>query len=93
MEDKSKNVLGLMDNVSPSDCVLIFTESRIRIMAGYAEDGDTVALLAGSDRPVILRQDEGRWRCIGSSYVHGITDGEAWPRDWAVEDIEGFALL
>jgi hypothetical protein len=91
---RNKNVSGILNNVRPSDCVLFLTETNcIGITAGYAEQGDTIALLAGSDRPVILRQDEAHWRCIGSSYVHGIMGGEAWPRDRPVEDLESFVLL
>jgi hypothetical protein len=90
---RKKNVSGIWNNVRPSDCVLFLTETNcIGITAGYAEDGDTIALLAGSDRPVILRRDMAHWRCIGSSYIHGIMDGEAWPQDRPVEDLESFVL-
>ncbi|KAI0469913.1 heterokaryon incompatibility protein-domain-containing protein [Xylariaceae sp. FL0804] len=40
--------------------------------------GDTVAILRGSTVPFVLRPvDDGSWRLVGDSYVHGIMEGEA----------------
>ncbi|KAL3417252.1 Heterokaryon incompatibility protein 6, OR allele 5 [Phlyctema vagabunda] len=44
----------------------------------YAEAGDFVALIKGTQVPFILRrQSDGQYRLIGEAYVDGIMDGEA----------------
>ncbi|KAK8011020.1 hypothetical protein PG990_009985 [Apiospora arundinis] len=45
--------------------------------------GDEVWLLAGSDVPVMLRQQEGnnRFRIVAPAFVYGIMQGEMWPKD------------
>jgi hypothetical protein len=60
---------------------------------GHIEPDDTVALLAGSDWPVILRQEGENWRYIGSAYVQGIMNGEGWPRYINADDMETLVLI
>jgi hypothetical protein len=95
MEVSRKNMdISSLLAIHISDSVLFITETqRVGITTGYVEVGDTVGLLVGSDRPVILRREEDHWRCIGSAYVYGIMKGEAWPRHRPVEDLESFVLL
>ncbi|PMD20424.1 hypothetical protein NA56DRAFT_704766 [Hyaloscypha hepaticicola] len=39
--------------------------------------GDLVVILFGLDMPFVLRpEDEGQYRIIGETYLHGIMDGE-----------------
>jgi len=65
----------------------------LRRSFGLVEKGNTVAILSGSNKPLILRSDEkGTWRCIGSAYVSGIMKGEAWHPDTPVEELETFKL-
>jgi hypothetical protein len=40
--------------------------------------GDSVALLAGGRFPYVIRDKGSKWELVGSSYVHGIVNGEAW---------------
>ena len=40
--------------------------------------GDQVGLLKGGKVPLILRQEDNKWRLVGESYVHGIMQGEAF---------------
>lgn len=73
--------------------VLFLTScGHIGITTGDIENGDKVALLAGSDHPVVLRRNGNTWRCIESSYVHGIMDGEAWPADKNTDQLDVFLL-
>jgi hypothetical protein len=44
---------------------------------GHIEPDDTIALLAGSDWPVIHRQEGENWRYIGSAFLQGIMNGES----------------
>jgi hypothetical protein len=59
----------------------------------HIEQGDTIALLAGSDWPVILRQQDDIWRFIGPAYITGIMSGEAWPPDTNTDELETFILI
>ena len=60
---------------------------------GRIEQGDTIALLAGSDYPAILRQEGNNWRYIAPAYIQGIMNGEAWPQDTNTDDLETFVLI
>jgi hypothetical protein len=57
---------------------------------GHIERDDTMALLAGSDWLVILRQEGENWRYIGSAYVQAIMN---WPPDTNINDIETLVLV
>jgi hypothetical protein len=39
--------------------------------------GDYIVILLGCDRPVILNQEDERWKLQGDAYVHGFMNGEA----------------
>jgi hypothetical protein len=84
----------LMDCFEIAGYVLFVTSTdHFGVSFGPVEKGDTIALLAGSKKPLVLRSDEkGSWRCIGSAYVSGIMKGEAWPSDTPVEELETFQL-
>jgi hypothetical protein len=60
---------------------------------GHIEPDDTIALLAGSDWPVIHRQEGENWRYIGSAFLQGIMNGESWPRYANREDMNTFILI
>jgi hypothetical protein len=60
---------------------------------GCLEPGDTIALLAGSDVPVILRPEGENWHFIAPAYVAGIMNGEAWPQDGNTDELETFVLI
>lgn len=58
------------------------------------KQGDVVALLAGCESPVALRREtDGNWRFIGQVWIEGIMEGEAWPKDMNMEDLETFVLV
>jgi hypothetical protein len=46
-----------------------------------AKAGDIVALLKGGRVPFVLRSRGGPRELIGTSYVHGITNGEAFDEE------------
>ena len=59
---------------------LPFITSKGHLVLGpeYAERGDFIALIKGSQVPFILRrQSDGQYQLIGEAYVDGIMDGEA----------------
>lgn len=58
------------------------------------EVGDMVVLVAGAHRPLILRKTEGNeYRVVGSACVTGIMNGEAWPEDVNVAELQEFVLV
>ncbi|PSN61994.1 hypothetical protein BS50DRAFT_134816 [Corynespora cassiicola Philippines] len=60
---------------------------------GAAQEGDKLVLIAGSDLPLVFRRDGENWRYIFSAYVAGIMEGEAWPQDKGVCEMETFVLV
>ena len=74
---------------------LLFTTAAGRVGRADAavEVGDTIALLAGCSTPVVLRRDGSNWRYIGSTCLHGIMDGEAWPSDGGADKLETFVFI
>ncbi|KAK4228914.1 heterokaryon incompatibility protein-domain-containing protein [Podospora fimiseda] len=56
------------------------------LLPKHTEVGDQVAILKGGRVPVVLRpRDDGGFRFIGETYVHGIMDGEAFVEEKCVE--------
>jgi hypothetical protein len=50
--------------------------------------GDQIAIVSGLELPLILRPVDGGYRFITHCYVHGIMNGELWPKDETqLEDI------
>lgn len=69
------------------------SDGRVGLTAACVEPGDSIVLVAGADRPLILRRKDGKqYICVGSACVPGIMDGEAWPEDVIVEELEQFIL-
>lgn len=65
---------------------------------GYTSDrmgvGDVVALLAGSDFPVILRPRGSEWEYVGAAtWMNDIMSGEQWPKDTDLASMETFRLI
>jgi hypothetical protein len=57
------------------------------------EEQDVIVLLAGVDRPMVLRQakkDPPRWRVVGPAYVSGMMEGQLWEDDG---ELERFCLV
>lgn len=59
---------------------------------GHAREGDRVVLLAGAKVPHVVRPQNGEdgkmWMYVGSCYLHGVMDGEAFPGLEELEVIE-----
>lgn len=70
---------------------VIRTETgRLGIAPSRTQEGDVIAILAGSDTPFVLRPQQTddaaeltdqTYSLIGNAYVHSIMWGEAWPED------------
>jgi hypothetical protein len=48
-----------------------------------AKVGDVIAVLSGGGMPFVLRKREGGegYRLVGHCYVHGVMEGQVWPKD------------
>jgi len=53
-----------------------------------------MALVAGARMPLVLRRRENHeYYCVGSACVGGIMNGEAWPEDINVAELQDFVLV
>jgi len=62
-------------------------QKRICNVTGKLRSGDVIALLAGGTAAYVLRPVGNSYQCIGSAYVHGIMDGEAY-KDVSPSDVD-----
>lgn len=74
----------------------LFLTSNGQLGACYCadmKDGDTIALLSGSDFPMVLRKAdvEGEYRFVGPAYIEDLMDGHAWPEN--EEDLQDITLV
>jgi hypothetical protein len=70
------------DSVHLQKSPLCITASGLMASVPYTtEVGDRIMILSGSNVPFVLRPVKDHYRLIGPCYVHGIMDGEAWPKD------------
>jgi hypothetical protein len=80
--DDCYNFLVSTASVITSGSVIFSTsKGRLGTTGCHIILGDTIALLAGSHFPVVLRSQEECWRYVGGAFVQEIMDGEAWSRD------------
>lgn len=69
----------------------VTTDGRLAWVPGLTQVGDDVCLFQGAPFPFVLRHvDNGYRRIVGDAYVHGISHGEAWPRN--DKDIDTISL-
>ncbi|RFU26826.1 hypothetical protein B7463_g9508, partial [Scytalidium lignicola] len=55
--------------------------------------GDQVVIFSGGRVPFVLRSTDNMFQLLGPCYIHGIMDGEAFPKDKRqCEDLEWFTL-
>lgn len=74
---------------------LLFASSMgtFGVTTANVEQGDVIALLTGSNWPVILRPLGGKWRCIGSSHVPAAMKNHSWPPHKGLDNLETFTLI
>jgi hypothetical protein len=78
-----EEIAGIGDMIQPFMWItgsrrLITTEKGwVGLSAIPARQGDAVAILMGSDAPVVLRPVEDYYEVVGECYIHGVMDGEA----------------
>lgn len=57
------------------------------------KNGDAIVLLEGAECPIALRKRRGGWELVGSAYVDGVMEGEAWSdEEGIVGELENFTL-
>ena len=54
------------------------SKGYLALAPAATEPGDRIALLAGGRAPLVVRSKGDDWQLVGSVYVHGIMNGEAW---------------
>lgn len=83
-EDNAKDYLSSSYNgcehlqrILPGRRLIKSCSNLLGLAPMYAESGDKICILFGSQVPFILRQEESHWIIIGECYIHGVMDGEA----------------
>jgi hypothetical protein len=66
--------------------------SYLALVPISASADDQIVILSGGKIPFVLRATDDNFKIIGPCYVHGIMDGEAFPKEEAGEDLEWFTL-
>lgn len=66
--------------------------SHLALVPISASANDQIVILSGRKIPFVLRATSNTFKIIGPCYVHGIMDGEAFPKEEAAEDLEWFTL-
>jgi hypothetical protein len=82
--DKKQKLERDFDDISESfrvaySCRRLFRTKKnyLGIAAESIEKGDAVWVLAGSAVPLVLRPvEDGGWKLVGETYIHGIMNGE-----------------
>lgn len=86
---------AFLRDLLPLEGSILFSTSdnSIGVTTAEVEPGDTIALLTGSNWPVILRPQGDDWRCIGASHIPSIMASEFWPPHKETDDLETFMLV
>jgi hypothetical protein len=66
-------------------------EGWMGMAEGEIQEGDVVALIAGLEMPLVLSPVGDHFRVAAHAYVHGIMDGEAWPK--SLDEMRLFNLV
>lgn len=72
------------------ECLRMFATAAGRLgLAFYnVHPGDRVVLFAGGNMPFLVRSAGASYELISVCYVHGAVDGELWPGEDCLYDIE-----
>jgi hypothetical protein len=73
-------------------CLSTTVNLHLALVPINASAEDQIVVLSGGKLPFVLRATGSTFKIIGPCYVHGIMDGEAFPREEAAEDLEWFTL-
>ncbi|KAK8859748.1 heterokaryon incompatibility protein-domain-containing protein [Apiospora arundinis] len=103
------NLLDIKYNPSIGDEDVIQVDANfsveyafIHLDSGYigrahhtCREGDQVWLLAGADKPVVLRKQEetGTFRVVAPAFIAGAMDGELWPDEGKIEELQDITLV
>jgi hypothetical protein len=77
---------GIVDSMTWHRRLFTTKKGYIGIAAADIASNDALCILAGSQMPMLLRQEQDECLFVGQAYVHGIVDGEAMN-----VDIENFS--
>ena len=87
LNSQENSFLEMINSLSP----LCATASGYLAAVPYTtEVGDRIAILAGGKVPFVLRPTGDHYCFIGSCYVHGIMNGEAFPEN--LEELQWFSI-
>lgn len=100
----SRWVGNLMDNANCEAFIegimclqefVLFSTSigSIGVTTAAVEAGDIITLFPGTNWPVILRQHDEIWRCVGASHVPTVMASSVWPPHKDMADLETFTLV
>ncbi|KAE9368249.1 hypothetical protein N431DRAFT_469970 [Stipitochalara longipes BDJ] len=68
-------------------CALELSSGLVGVGEHNIQSGDVVALIGGSDFPLVLRPYRKHFRFVGCAYVWGAMEGDMWPEE---EDAKSF---
>lgn len=86
-------LLASLESRAQKTTVFRTVTGHLGVTRGSVKSGDVVALVAGHERPLILRSDEENWRYVAASVVRGIMNGEERPQNANTDDMETFVLV
>jgi hypothetical protein len=73
--------------------LIVTSNSYLATVPVNVSPGDEIVILSGCRLPFVLRATGDKFKLVGPCYVHGIMDGEAFPKEGAgSEDLEWFTL-
>ena len=73
-------------------CLSTTVNSHLALVPMSASTDDQIVVFSGGKLPLVLRATGSSFRIIGPCYMHGIMDGEAFPKTEAAEALEWFTL-
>ena len=78
--------------VLPGRLLSTTVNSLLALVPLSTSPDDQIVVLSGGRIPFVLRAMGNTFKIIGPCYVHGIMDGEAFPKEDNVEDMEWFTI-
>ncbi|KAI1266844.1 heterokaryon incompatibility protein-domain-containing protein [Xylariaceae sp. FL1019] len=88
IEDRIPREVQQKVNELANYAMLSLSSGYLGIAFHTCQEGDRLALLAGSDVPFLLRPRGNAFRVVAPAYVHGMMQGELWPENEdGLEDI------
>jgi hypothetical protein len=94
--ESKTNILHLdhpvINDATSNRRLLLSSRGYVGLAPAAMQPGDVIAILFGSQMPMILRKVNMHWLFIGEAYVHGIMYGEALDQLDLTKDVETFTI-